>query len=82
MSSFFSEIDCRDDICQITSQIICLGNSSLNTYIPWLKVGKIHAISTSQSSLYERSLKTSGIHTILELTIITSTMLQATSNQF
>ena len=55
---------------------------------------KIHDISTlpdlpfcfssskTTSSLYERGLKTTGTHTIQELTIITSTMLQATSNQF
>ena len=57
-------------------------------------MGKIHGISTfpyltfclssskTKSNLYERSLKTAGVHTIQELTIITSTMLQATSNQF
>ena len=38
--------------------------------------------SKTKSSLYERVLKTAEIHTIEELTIITSTILQATSNQF
>ena len=57
-------------------------------------MNKIHGISTppdlpfclssskTKSSLYERGLKTAEIQTIQELTIITSTILQATSNQF